>query len=61
MDIIEIILYVVLFIWISTIHADNGRLQDDVNRMNRIIKRLQAKNGMVADGIDRVETRRDII
>ena len=54
MDIIEIILYVVLFIWLFTIQAENYRLQDDVNRMNRIIKRLQARNGMRADGIDRV-------
>lgn len=61
MDIIEIILYVVLFVWVSTVHIENCRLQDDVNRMNRIIKRLQAKNGMIADGIDRVGTRRDMI
>lgn len=61
MDIIEIILYVVLFVWLATIHGENCRLRDDVNTMNRIIKRLQAKLGMVADGIDRVGTKRDII
>ena len=61
MNIIEIILYIVLFIWLATIHGENCRLRDDVNRMNRIIKRLQAKNGMMADGIDKVGTGRNII
>lgn len=49
---IVFILAVVVYIAYSWIAI--GRLVKDIRAMNRIIKRLQAENGMRADGIDKV-------
>lgn len=41
-------------IYIVYANKEINSLHDDIRALNRIIKRLQAKNGMRADGIDKV-------
>ena len=44
-----------LAVLVHIVHSHNeiNSLHDDIRDLNRIIKRLQVKNGMRADGIDK--------
>lgn len=49
-----IIIISVALIILGRIQKEIAKLSKDIRDLNRIIKRLQAANGMIADGIDKV-------
>lgn len=51
--IIDSALGLVVGVYIVYSNNEINSLHDDIRDLNRIIKRLQAKNGMRADGIDK--------
>ena len=51
--IIESALGLVVGVYIVYSNNEINSLHDDIRDLNRIVKRLQAKNGMRADGIDK--------
>lgn len=53
-DILEAIAAIIIFIWSAVNHAKICRLESDISDLNRCIKRLQRRFGVVADGIDKV-------
>lgn len=48
-----VIIIIVALIIFGRIQNEIAKHSKDIRDLNRIIKRLQAKNGMIADGIDK--------
>ena len=54
MSVIETIAIGALFVWAMMREIRITRLEANLQTMNAIVKRLQARAGMRADGIDKV-------
>lgn len=54
MNVIAIITIGILSIWTLVQEIRLNRLESDLQTMNAIVKRLQARVGIRADGIDKV-------
>ena len=50
---IEIVVIIILYICLHSHRAAIKSMREDIQRLNGIVKSLQAKNGMRADGIDK--------
>ena len=54
MSVVVLSVSAIAMIWVAILHHEITVMQSDIHTMNAIIKRLQAKHGMRADGIDKV-------
>ena len=53
-EVVEAIVIIILYICLHSHRAAINSMREDIQRLNGIVKTLQARNGMKADGIDKV-------
>lgn len=52
-EVVEAIAIIFLYICLHSHRAAIYSMREDIRRLNSIVKTLQARNGMKADGIDK--------